>query len=111
MIFEALYGSAKNGELILMDGGLCHFHLRLDSQVTIKEIIVLPERQGQGIGRAMLEEVIARCPTAVSIFAKCPVDLTANRWYDKMDFELEGRETTRSGRELNCWRLNLALDK
>jgi hypothetical protein len=46
-------------------------------------------------------------PNATSIFAKCPVELPANEWYRRMSFTLEGTETTRSGRELNLWRLTL----
>lgn len=106
MIFETLYESAARGELILVDGGLCRWHLRRDGQLTIREIIVLPELQGRGIGARML----ARLRTthgATSIFAKCPTDLPANRWYAAMGFELEGVETTPSGRELKLWRLRL----
>lgn len=42
MIFETLCESAKRDELILVDGGFCHWHLRRDGQLTIREIIVLP---------------------------------------------------------------------
>lgn len=104
MIFEALNDAAKRGELILLDGGMCHWHLRRDGQITIREVIVLPERQGQGIGRNMLD--LLRQVGADSIFAKVPVDLAANGWYEHMGFEHEGTETTRSGRELNLWRLS-----
>jgi GNAT superfamily N-acetyltransferase len=106
MIFESLSESAERGELILVDGGMCNWHLRRDHQLTIREIIVLPERQGQGIGRAMLEQLRA-VEGATSIFAKCPADLPANGWYAGMGFECEGVETTPSGRELRLWRLPL----
>ena len=57
MIFEPLMESGNRGELILVDGGFCHWHLRRDGQITIREIIVLPERRGQGIGTAILEQL------------------------------------------------------
>jgi GNAT superfamily N-acetyltransferase len=98
--------SAERGELFLVDGGLCHWHLRRDGQITIREIIVLPERQRQGIGTAMLER-LKQTPGATSIFAKCPIDLDANKWYRHLGFYLENIEITKGGRELKCWRLYL----
>jgi len=106
MIFETLNESAQRGELMLVDGGLCDWHLRRDRQITIREIIVLPECQRQGIGTAMLER-LKHVDSAASIFAKCPVDLPANGWYNRVGFTLEGTETTKSGRKLNHWRLVL----
>lgn len=106
MIFEPLMESAEHGELILVDGGLCHWHLRRDGQITIREIIVLPERQRQGVGVVMLEQ-LKRTPGATSIFAKCPANLDANGWYRSVGFVLEGTETTRTGRRLKLWRLHL----
>lgn len=105
MIFESLMESANRNELILVDGGLCHWHLRRDGQLTIREIIVLPECQRQGIGTAILEQLKRK--KAISIFAKCPYDLEANYWYLAMGFIDEGMEITKSGRWLRKWRLNL----
>ncbi len=105
MIFETLCESAEREELILVDGGFCHWHLRRDGQLTIREIIVLPALRGRGIGTKILESL--KLQNATSIFAKCPADLEANDWYGKKGFELEGAETTKSGRELNHWRLIL----
>jgi len=101
MIFETLYESSKRGELLLVDGGLCHWHLRRDGQLTIREII----STRPGAGSEMLAEL--RRQPAKSIFAKCPVDLTANDWYHRRGFVLEDTETTRTGRRLNHWRLML----
>jgi len=106
MIFETLNGAAERGELLLVDGGLCHWHLRRDGQITIREIIVLPERQRQGIGSGMLEQLKA-APGAIDIFAKCPGDLSANSWYARMGFQCDGIETTKTGRTLSLWRLPL----
>jgi hypothetical protein len=106
MIFEPLMESARRGELILVEGGLCHWHLRRDGQLTIREIIVLPERQKQGIGISMLDR-LKSVPGAKSIFAKCPAGLASNGWYERVGFSFEGKETTRGGRKLKLWRLKL----
>ncbi len=102
MIFETLYESAQRGELLLIDGGICHWHLRRDGQLTIREII----STRQGAGSAMLS-ILRTIPGAVSLFAKCPVDLAANDWYARRGFADVGREITKSGRELRLWRLSI----
>lgn len=102
MIFETLYESSKRGELLLIDGGFCHWHLRRDGQLTIREII----STRPGAGSEMLARLRA-VPGTGSLFAKCPVELVANSWYDRRGFELEGQETTKTGRVLNLWRLTL----
>jgi len=101
MIFEALYESLQRNEIILMDGGMCRWHLRKDGQITILEIISTKK----GIGQKMLEELKSK--KASSIFAKCPSDLPANEWYQKRGFVCEGTQVTKSGRELTLWRLKL----
>lgn len=102
MIFETLYESAKRGELLLIDGGFCHWHLRRDKQLTIREII----STRAGAGSEMLARLTA-VPSAESIFAKCPADLPANDWYKKRGFLCEGEQTTDSGRVLKLWRMTL----
>lgn len=106
MVFETLWESAQRKELILVEGGLCHWHLCRDGQVTLREIIVLPERQAQGVGTAMLEK-LKGIENAKWVFSKCPADLTANLWYQSKGFGLVGVETRRSGRKVNLWRLEL----
>jgi hypothetical protein len=99
VIFETLHESALRGELLLIDGGLCHWHLRRDGQLTIREIISLRP----GAGRAMLAQ-LAAVQGATSLFAKCPADLPANEWYARRGFVCQGEETTSSGRRLLLWR-------
>ena len=99
MIFESLHESAKAGELLLIDGGYCRWHLRRDGTITIYEIIsTMP-----GAGQRMLNRLIGKRPAA--IHAKCPTDLASNDWYARQGFILVTTETTRSGRVLNVWRL------
>ena len=103
MIFETLYESSRRGELLLVDGGFCHWHLRRDGQLTIREII----STRPGAGSEMLA-ILKLVPSAVSLFAKCPVDLPSNDWYERRGFVCEGQEVTPSGRRLNLWRLRNA---
>lgn len=100
MIFESLYESDRRGELLLIDGGYCRWHLRRDGTITIYEII----SQRPGAGQEMLARLIAQKP--VAIVAKCPVDLVANDWYRRRGFRLVCTEATKSGRRLNVWRLD-----
>ena len=102
MIFETLHESAQRGELLLIDGGFCHWHLRRDGQLTIREII----STRPGAGSAMLTRLRALAG-ASSLFAKCPVDLPANDWYARRGFVCEGEEITRTGRKLKLWRHRL----
>ncbi len=107
MIFETLNESNEREELLLVNHGLCHWHLRRDGQLTIREIIVQKGYQGYGVGRMMVKRLVHDVEGATSLFAKCPAELPANGWYARLGFTLEGTETTRSGRTLNLWRLTL----
>lgn len=99
MIFESLHESNQRGELLLLDGGYCRWHRRQDGVITIYEII----SQRPGVGQQMLARLVEQKPTV--IVAKCPVDLTANDWYARRGFGLDRVETTKSGRQLNVWKL------
>jgi hypothetical protein len=101
VIFESLMESVDKGELILIDGGYCRWHLRRDGQITIYEIIATR----RGAGAEMLSMLMKK--GATSILARCPSDLSANGWYDKMGFEIEEEYSTSSGREIKIWRLQL----
>jgi hypothetical protein len=99
MIFESLHDSAERGELILVDGGYCRWHLRRDGTITIYEIL----SQRPGVGQEMLARLQAAGASAIT--AKCPADLPSNEWYARRGFQRAAVETTRSGRTLNVWRL------
>ena len=102
MCFENLYESSQRGELLLIDGGMCHWHLRRDGQLTIREII----STRPGAGSVMLEQ-LKMTPGANCIVAKCPVDLASNQWYAKHGFEIVEVESAKSGRRINVWKLCL----
>lgn len=97
MCFEQLHDSAQRGELLMIDGGMCRYHVRRDGQLTIHEIISTKP----GAGVEMLRHLTAQ-PCRV-IVAKCPADLPANEWYARRGFVRTGEEQTKSGRMLNIW--------
>ena len=105
MVFEILYPAAQQNELILIDGGMCHFHLRRDGQLTIRTIISTKLGSGSTM-LSMLEAVEG----AIFLYAKCPTDLPSNAWYQKKGFSLDKVETTPSGRQLNCWKKPLCKE-
>lgn len=85
---------------MLVDNGFCHWHLRRDGQLTIREIISTKS----GAGNRILER-LKRTIGATSLYAKCPANLPANVWYYRRGFHVERMEVTPSGRKLLCWRL------
>lgn len=87
MIFAALAEAADRGELLLLAGGMCRFHLRRDGIVTIREILVLPSHRGLGLGRTMVEEVQRRHPGA-TLRATCPADYPSNGFWRHLGFFL-----------------------
>jgi hypothetical protein len=99
MAFEELYESYQRNELLLIDGGFCNWHLRKDGQLTIKEIISTKK----GAGTEIIN-ILSKTKNAISLFAKCPADLSSNMFYKKMGFIFEGEEFTPKGRKLNLWR-------
>lgn len=103
MLFNALDGAAQRGELMLVDGGMCHWHLRRDGQVTIREIV----STRPGAGSQMLRR-LEHTPGATSLFARCPAGLPSNAWYARRGFHVERAERARAGGLLMCWRKWLA---
>ena len=102
MCFAQLHESARRGELLLVAGGMCHWHLRRDGQLTIREIIATHP----GAGRAMLA-TLRNIAGARTVLAKCPSGLPSNRWYERMGFRETRQETARSGRVVRVWELAL----
>lgn len=103
MIFNALNESNERGEFY---GAMCHWHLRKDGQLTIREILIEQGEQGRGQGAAFIER-LKRVPGAVSIFANCPASLPANGFYEHLGFFLESETPTKSGTLMKQWRLCL----
>lgn len=110
MIFVVLHEAAKKGNLLLVDGGLCHFHRdKRDNTIIIHEMLVLPSARRGGVGRGMIEKLQERYPGS-SIRCKCPFSyLTGNAFWEGMGFELLGREIDPKidGGGFNLWELHL----
>ena len=89
MIFAALDEAARRDELLLVDGGLCRYHMRNDGVVVIREILVLPEFREQGIGQAMIDRIRYR-HVGHMLRARCPEVYPANGFWKAMGFVLVG---------------------
>lgn len=97
MIFVALDEAAERGELLLVDGGLCRWHRRRDGVVVIREVLVLPERRRQGIGRGLVERLAILNPGA-PLLARCPIRSMANGFWTALGFRL-----TLASPKVNTW--------
>lgn len=96
MIFAALDEAARKDELLIVEGGLLRYHQRRDGWVVIREIIVLPEYRGEGIGRMLVERV--RCRHRLPMRAKCPVVYPSNAFWKAIGFKL-----VREEKGVNVW--------
>lgn len=103
VIYAALIEASDAGELLLKDGGMCRWHRRRDGAVVIRELIVLPQRRGQGIGRELVEAVVALNPSAALVRAVCPVSYPANGFWAHLGFSVVERSIIR-----NVWELSIS---
>ncbi len=93
MIFAALSEAMQKGELILRQGGLCHWHRRKDGVVVIREILVLPSMRRAGLGRSMLDEARTSSPGYTAVVAKCPAAYeSGNAFWAGMGFTKTGEK-------------------
>lgn len=106
MIFEALQESLERGELLLLEGALCRYHLRRDGQITIQEILVTPSHRRQKKA-SQIVSMLSKKAGAKQIVARCPVDLESNFFWAALGFQAQSIETTKSGRKINVWVLLL----
>ena len=81
-------------------------HRKLDSQTTLSEICVRQDFRQQHIGEALIARLTKECieMSREYIQLKCPVDLTANSFYQRLGFVLHATESGKR-RSLNVWRL------
>lgn len=110
MIFDILHEFAEKGWLIVVDGGLCRYGIRRDFVLVIYEILVLPEKQRQGVGSNILAKLkdAARRHHVTAIMAKCPERLAgANVWYAARGFKKVAVEKTKKGAAVNVWQLRV----
>lgn len=74
-------------------------------QTTLQDIATKEEARGMGLAKDIIEEA-AEDSTHPYMYARCPVDLPSNNFYEKMGWELVETEEGKN-RDLNLWRLEL----
>ena len=90
--------------------GFVHFRCCKDGHATIYEIVVAPEWRGKGVGRKLVEAVCthARLHSCTRLRLKCPIDLPANGFYQRLGFIRIGVENPDGNRRpLAIWELDL----
>ncbi|MEJ7615106.1 MAG: N-acetyltransferase [Candidatus Fervidibacter sacchari] len=90
--------------------GFVHFRCCKDGHATIYEIVVAPEWRGKGVGRKLVEAVCthARSHSCTRLRLKCPIDLPANGFYQRLGFIRIGIENPDGNRRpLAIWELDL----
>ena len=104
-LLVALYPEPPNEAEHKIDiAGFAHFYLRRDSIMTLYSIVVNREYQGKGLGRQLFGALIneARERGKNQIYLKCPSELPANLFYERLGLEIlrvdEGKH-----RPLNVW--------
>lgn len=104
-IFVALVNTTVVGFVIFR-------HRKTDQQTTLSEICVTSDLRGQRIGERLVKTLQAECETMSRTFIqlKCPVDLRANRFYEKLGFNLVATEPGKL-RQLYVWRLPMKQER
>lgn len=109
----ALMQSIDRSEIFVANGGeavigVLDYHHRLDQQTTIYHFVVTPQLRRQGIGRRLIEALREEAKEYGKgyILLKCPEDLEANDFYERMGFQLTEIENGQQ-RKLNVWKLFL----
>jgi len=107
----AIIESISRNELIVAYNssgiiGFIEYHHRQDVQTTLYHIVVEIDHRGMGVGRSLLavlqEEARQRGKQTVRI--KCPIDLPANGFYERVGCSLLTCEKGKS-RQLAVWAL------
>lgn len=99
--------ASRGGSLV----GFCQLYRRADGVLSIYHIAVAKPYQGEGIGRQLLERVRADATTShVSVIRlKCPMDLPANGFYDRVGFT-NVRVEPGVVRPLNVWQQRIETE-
>lgn len=95
-----LFLATSNGRIL----GFVEYRHRQDDQTTLYNIVVIPEYQRTGIGRKLIQALIAEARRLEKqrISLKCPSGLTANEFYRTLGFQLYQTESGKQ-RQLNIW--------
>lgn len=93
-------------------GFVIYRHRKVDSQTTLSEICVHNDYRNQHIGSELIFALVQDCKQRNREFIqlKCPVDLGANRFYERLGFRLHSIEEGKK-RQLKVWRLAISLSE
>lgn len=105
---HSLLVAVSEGHLV---GFVRYNHRKRGTETAIYDICVADDYKRQGIGRGLVESLIDECRKndRVSIMLRCPEDLPANQFYERIGFENNGVEMGRR-RKLVTWRLRFEAD-
>lgn len=109
----ALAKSIAQGEVITAEigedvVGFAEYHNRRDAQTTLYHIVVQTKHRRRGIGRSLVEALVrgAHEQEKDIVQLKCPRDLEANQFYQRMGFVCVEVQPNKR-RDLLIWRLEL----
>jgi ribosomal protein S18 acetylase RimI-like enzyme len=85
-------------------GFVIYRHRKRDLQTTLAEICISQDYRGRGLGKGLIEALVQECLKMSRAFIqlKCPVDLPANKFYERLGFRNISSESGKS-RRLNIW--------
>ncbi len=84
-----------------IDGSVVGLLALLPSESRIDQIFVRPDRKGQGIGQALLEEARRRMPGRL-VLATHETNTRARAFYEREGFRLERLEDDAAHRRVKC---------
>ena len=98
-------GACREGTALV---GMVHFYVRRDQIITLYNIVVAQAYQRRGFGRQLFEALVNVAETLGTrqIRLKCPVDLSANLFYEYLGMEHVEVEPGKR-RPLNIWTYTL----
>jgi len=85
-------------------GFIQYYVKKTKPEISLHRICVNKNYRRQGFGRLLIEKMIASHPEIQSVLLKCPVGISANNFYQALDFINEGIVEARTGRKLILWR-------
>jgi len=90
-------------------GFVIYRHRKTDLKTTLSEICVHNDYRNQHIGSKLILALIQDCERQSREFIqlKCPIDLAANGFYEKLGFRLHTIEEGKK-RQLNVWHLAIS---
>lgn len=97
-----LYTVERSGQTV---GAALGNHCVRKPQTTLYELAVLPEYRREGIATELIRRM-ARDSPHEKIVAKCPVDLSANEFYEDTGWQHIGKQDGKN-RDLNIWEYDI----